>query len=242
MRETLHMIALRSIRHSEKHNILTAYTLERGRMAFAVTAGVGRSASRLRALLMPLGVVECVADVSATREVHRLCEVRPLLEAGHTLHGHPVKSSLALFVAEFLSVVLRDGPGDAAVYGYLTECVGLLNALPAARLANFHLMFLFGLSRCLGIEPDTGSYREGMVFDMRDGCFRLTAPLHGQWIDAARAGAIAMLGRMTAENMHLFRYSRRERNEVLDSMLQYYGLHYAQLGGLKSLDVLRELF
>ena len=43
-------------------------------------------------------------------------------------------------------------------------------------------------------------------------------------------------------NMHLFRFSRRERNEALDLILEYYSLHYTSLTSLRSLDILRELF
>ena len=42
MKETLHLIALRTVRHNERNSILTAYTLERGMMSFLQPAGGGK--------------------------------------------------------------------------------------------------------------------------------------------------------------------------------------------------------
>ena len=234
-------MALRTIRHSEKHSILTAYSPECGRVAFAVPAGAGREASRRRALLMPLGLVECVADITAGREVHTMRDVRALVPL-HGIHAHPVKSAIALFVAELLGIVLREGPPDEALFAYIRYSVIELDGVVPSRGANFHLCFLYGLGRFLGIEPYTDNYREGMVFDMQDGCYRLSPPMHRNYLPPAESAVVAAMARMDYANMHLFKMSRQERNAVLDGILRYYSLHYSALGSLKSLDVLRVLF
>ena len=118
----------------------------------------------------------------------------------------------------------------------------LLDRQPTGSVANFHLMFLYGLGRFLGIEPDVSGYRQGMVFDMLDGRFRLSAPMHRHYLDPVQSGAVVALSRMNPANMHLFKMSRHERNQLLDGILQYYSLHYTGLQSLRSLDVLRELF
>lgn len=241
MKQTFHLIVLRTVRHNERHDILTAYTLEGGRMAFAVNAGRGRSASRARALLMPLSLVECEADVKAGREVHTLMQPRALV-ALHGISCSPVKATVALFLAEVLEIVFRDGPADRAVWRYVAESITLFDALEAGRTANFYAVFLFGLARVLGIAPDTGGYRAGMVFDMAEGVFRQTAPLHGHYLTAADSAAVVTLSRLTYGTMHRWRISRPERRRILEELLRYYTLHYAAMGNLKSLDVVRTIF
>lgn len=241
VKRQLHIVALRMVRHNERHNILTAYSRELGRVAFAVPAGAGREAQRRRALLMPLSIVECVADIRPGREVHLMFDPRSELPLTG-LRLNPVRSTVAMFISEVLGIVLREGPPDAALYGYVCRSVAELDALPLRNVANYHLYFLYGLGRFLGIEPDVSDYRDNMVFDMADGRFRLSAPLHGQFLDPVRSRAVVALSRMTPANLHMFRLSRRERNELLDGILRYYSLHYAALSGLRSLDVLRELF
>lgn len=241
MKQKMQFIALRTVRYSDRHSILSGYSLEFGRVAFAIAAGSGREAVRRRALLMPLSIVECVADIKPGREVSVMHEPRSLSPL-MGLRTNPVKSSVALFLAEVLGVVLRDGPPDAALYNYMCRSIGVLDVLPAERSANFHICFLWGLGRFIGIEPDTEEYRPGMIFDMADGRFRLTAPLHRHYLDAGQSEVVASLSRMTFANMWLFRMNRRQRNELLDGILTYYSLHYTGLQSLRSLDVLRELF
>ena len=48
--------------------------------------------------------------------------------------------------------------------------------------------------------------------------------------------------RMSASNMHLFRFSRVQRNNVIEVLLRFYTLHIPDFHALKSWDVLREVF
>ena len=63
MYRPLNCIALRTVRYSDRNSILSVYTLQQGRMSLLVPAGTGKAAARLRALLMPLGRFDCVADI-----------------------------------------------------------------------------------------------------------------------------------------------------------------------------------
>lgn len=241
MKETLHLIALRTVRHNERHSILTAYTLERGMMAFLQPAGSGKEASRRRALMMPLGLVEGVADLQPGRDIHTLGQTRALVPL-QSLRSNPVKSALAMFLAEVVLTVQREAHPDPVVWRFVEQSVVALDALPAAEVANFHLVFLVRLMPLTGIEPDMSTYAPGRVFDMVDGVFRTAAPLHSEYLPADRAAILPSLARITYINMHLFRLTRAQRAALLDGLLRYYTLHSAPLSSLRSLDILRTLF
>ena len=72
----LHLVALKTTKYSDTQTILTAYSRERGRVSLALPAGSGKGAARVRALTMPLAVIECVSEVRPGREIlpmrHRL--------------------------------------------------------------------------------------------------------------------------------------------------------------------------
>lgn len=240
MRETLNLIPLRLIRHNERTNILTAYSLERGRLAFAVPAGSGKSASRLRALLMPMSLVECETEFRPGREILIMSNVRPTATLSD-IHLSPAKSALALFLAETLATVLRDGPPDTHLWHFVADSVIALNLLPTRETANFHLCFLWRLGTILGIAPDASTHAPGRIFDMADGIFRASPPMHSQYLTAADAAALPMLDRLNYRTMHLWQLTRSQRNHILDLILEYYTLHIAPLNGLKSLAVLRAL-
>lgn len=241
MKQKMHIICLRTVRYSDSGNILTSYSLESGRVSFLLNDGKGRESSRRRALTQPLSLLECIADVIPGREIHRISEMRALSPLT-ALRSNPVKCSIALFIAEVLTSLLRESQRDEAVWHYVEQSVMALDKIEGARAANFHLWFLYGMGRCLGISPDASEYYPGMVFDIDGGVFRKSAPLHRNYVSAERSGAVALLERMTLENMHLFRFTRVQRGEMLDGILHFLSVHHAPLSGLKSLEVLRALF
>lgn len=241
MKQKMHIICLRTVRYSDSANILSAYSRENGRVSFLMSDGKGRESSRRRALTQPLSILECVADVRPGREIHRIAELRAVSPLA-ALRTNPVKCSIALFIAEVLCSLLRESNSDEVVWRYVERSVLALDEIEAVRAANFHLWFLYGMGRCLGVSPDASEYYPGMVFDIDGGVFRKSAPLHRNYVSAERSGAVALLERMTLENMHLFRFTREQRGEVLDGILHFLSVHHAPLSGLKSLDVLRTLF
>ena len=54
--------------------------------------------------------------------------------------------------------------------------------------------------------------------------------------------AIHQLIRMDYENMHLFRLSRVDRNQIANLILRYYRIHVPNMPDLNSLQVLSDLF
>ena len=66
----------------------------------------------------------------------------------HGIHSNPIKSALALFIAELLSVVLREYQEDKALYLFLRQSIEKLNDATIG-VANFHLCFLFYLKIAL---------------------------------------------------------------------------------------------
>lgn len=239
MKQVIQIVVIRKIKHSDSHSILRAYSRQLGTVAFAVREGKTAEAGRRRALSMPLTVLECVAVKRQGSELMSMSEPRAIFQS-IGIRLHPAKNAIALFMAETLGVVLHDSPPDVLLFDFLCRAVELLDTLPAHRVANFHICFLIHLAAMLGIAPDFGDYTRGRVFDLIDGRFRSSAPLHGQFLSTADSAAAALLGRITFANMHLYKYTRAQRNEVLDHILRYYEMHYTAMRTLKSPEVLRQ--
>ncbi len=233
------MIALRLTRHSDRQSILTAYSREAGRLSIAIPAGGGRGAARIQALTMPLSLLQGVIDARPGREIVNVQGLQ-LAEPLHSLHSHPVKQMTGMFLAEVLAAVLRDNEGDSVVWSFIESAVKVLDSLADPRAtANFHLWFLYRLGALMGVEPDVSTYSSGSLLDLRDGLWRISPALHGEWLDREESRAAWMLSRMTITNMHLFRFSRAQRNRILDGLINYLSAHLVNLHHLKSLDVLR---
>ncbi len=240
MLTSIDCIALRTIKYNDRHNILTVYTRQRGRMSLLIGAGSSREANRRRAVTMPLSLVNCIVDLRNDRDIPSVREIRVTRQLAG-LHADPAKMAMGMFLAEILGIVLSEGDSDENLYNFLSESITSLSDIKQGT-ANFHLAFLYRLGYFLGIQPDISGYREGRVFDLVDSVFRDAPPIHGRYLEATDARALAMLSRMNGKNLHLFRYSRQQRRQVLTAILDYYSLHYASLSSLNSLEVLRRLF
>jgi DNA repair protein RecO (recombination protein O) len=240
MTRTLSILPLHLTAYSDRMSILAAYSREMGRVSLSVPAGGGREARRLRALLMPLTPVECNVDIRPGREIHRMSAPRAL-QVLHTVLTDPLRSAMAMFLAEVLNATLRQSEGEPTLFDFITDAVRRLNS-PTTSVANFHLAFLWQLARHLGIEPDLSGWAPGRVLDLQDGVCRATPPLHGRFLSPDETLAAARLSAITWENQHLYRFTRQQRAQVLDLMLDYISLHYANLRSLRSLSILQQLF
>jgi DNA repair protein RecO (recombination protein O) len=188
-----------------------------------------------------LAFVEVEADCRPNSSLHRVQEVK-LLFPFRTLPYHPYKSSIAMFLAEFLYRALREEEANFPLFAYLRHSILWLDECENKSFANFHLVFLMRFSRFLGLYPNVDDYTDGCYFDMLNACFTPSFPMSGSFLKPDEAGRIRLLLRMNYETMHLFGMSRVERNRCLTVINDYYRLHIPDFPVLKSIDVLKELF
>lgn len=237
----LTLICLHTTRHSDTRSILTAFSRECGIVALGIPAGSGREAARLRALTMPLAMITC--ETSAPRPGSDILSMKQ--PAPHRLtielHSHPVKQMTAMFIAETAGQMLRYGGDDKVLFDFIEATALRLDAATERALNNFPLCFLAHLTEVIGIEPDTSTYKKGRLFDLRDGLWRDTPPMHRDYLSPEESSAAAMLTRITFDNCDAFNFTLQERRRALDLMLHYFSIHSAPLGALRSVGVLRSL-
>ena len=241
MFQQLDCIALRNVKYNDRNSILTVYTRQHGRLAMLLPASASAESRRLRALCQPLCRFTCMADIRPTRDIYRMRDVKASGTRSAAAPSPP-KAAVALFVADFLSAILREPQQDANLYDYLSLSVEALASASSQAVANFHIAFLIHLQHFLGIGPAWSTYSAGAVFDMADGIFRLSPPLHNRFLPSPEAAAAHSMRRMNFRTSRLFRLSRTDRNRILDRLIQYYSIHYPVVGTVASLDVLRTIF
>lgn len=239
---TTDALVLQTTRYGDSSLIVHLFTREAGMLSCVAryprsTRGRVRSGTRL---FQPLSVVEVTLDVQASRALASVREVHVACPYSR-IPFDPVRGAIALFLAEFLNYVLSGEGENRPLFLFLEESMRWLDSTERG-MANFHIVFLFRLSLFLGIRPFTEDYAEGAFFDLREGCFTMLRPLHPDYLPADESERFARLLRMRFETMHLFPFSRVQRNRCLELLVRYYRLHVPSLPELKSLDVLRELF
>lgn len=241
MFETLHCIALRTIKYSDSRSILSAWSAERGYVSFAIPSGKGREANRRRALTMPLSAFEGVCDIRGDRDVIFIRDLKPM-QVGMAMISDPTKLAMALFLAEVLEKILRNSAHDETLSLLIFDTVDALNSAGPRGVANFALWTLYRLTVPLGIEPDMTDWQPQALFDLEAARWRLSLPSSGVAVTGDEAKAVRLLSRLSRENIEHVRLTRSNRRALLDGILRYYDLHYCKLTPLHSLDVVTELF
>lgn len=238
MTETFQGIVLQCVRHSDKTSVLTVYTPAYGTLPLAVPAG-GSSRSRTKAATrMPLAQVEFSCTVkpgSAIQHPSALQLVRPYAN----LYFHPVKNALGIFIAEFLTRLLRDTPPDPVLFSYLIGSLRLLDH-SSRGLANFHIALLSGLTGMLGIAPDVS--KPSPWFDLRAGTYTAVHPGHTDVLQGPEARLPLILSRLNFSTIHRLRLTRPMRARLLDGILRYYSIHLGISPSFHSLPVLSQIF
>lgn len=233
-------LTLGTVRHSDRFNITSLYTRSHGRISLLTPAGGGRSARMTASRLQPLSLVEADVNFVAGRSIFSFRNLS-LPEVRSSLYFDPVKSSLTMFMAEFLGRFLRDANPEPALFDWIAATVSLLDSLPG-HMANFHIAFLMELLGPAGIMPDVATYFPDYGFDMRSGVFAPFPSSRSVWVPADKAAFIPLFSRMTLRNCSRFRLSGERRREILQLLLKYYSTHFPGLDNLKSPDILTEIF
>ena len=239
-------VALRTIRHNDRSSILTAWSPQLGRISLALPTGNGKESRRCRALTMPLGLFEGIIDDRQSREVMRIRDMKAWgISSGFPdVSSNPVRSTVAMFIAEVLGVITREGNPDPHLWNLIVETTYLLANGNSVALANAPIAFLSRLAYVAGIAPDHGDWKPNLGLDLVDGVFRFSRPMHNYWIDSREAKIITTLSSAFTGYSHisLLHLNRNIRNKILNGYLAYFSLHHYPLDRLKSLDILKVVF
>lgn len=218
-------IVIYSFPFKDKKFMLEVFTREHGRMAFVTNKR-----------LQPLSIMDLVFDEKRSK-----LQSADFALAYKTLQYDPFKLSISFFVAEFLRYSTRNEPKNQSLYDYVRQSLEWLD-LVDGDFANYHLVLMMRIAQFLGFAPDLEGYRDGMLFDLRDGQFVSVHPMHKDVLGGVESAQFFNLMRMSIANMHLFKLNKDQRNAILDRIIQYYRLHVPSFPEMKSVDVLRELF
>ena len=232
-------IVLRSIKYGETGMITTIYTEAFGRMAFIMQGIHGKKSSVKGNLLKQLFLLEMEVDFKAGRELQRVKEIKNISPFGSIPFGI-VKSSQALFLAEFLEKLLREEESRPELFGFLYRSIQVLDLMEDG-VNNFHLIFLIQLTRYLGFGPANNYTESNQFFDMIAGNFVLSAPAHPWFLQIPQSLVLAQLIGMSYQNSTEFKPDQGLRNFLLDFLLEYYGLHFGSKLNLKSLEIFRDI-
>lgn len=233
-------IVLKTVKYGDSKLIVDMLTEECGRVSFVQrTSRTKRREPRAR-LLQPLTLLDIVFDYRQNTALQQVGEMS-LRYPFASIPFDERKLAIALFLTEFTYYATRTEQKNIPLFRFVEDSVMWLDACNR-NFANFHIVFMMGLTRFIGFFPNLEHSAEEVFFDLQNGCFLAQQPLHNEYLRPSEAEKITVLMRLRYATMHLLRMNRDERNRCVDIIMDYYKLHVPSFPALKSLDVVRELF
>jgi len=232
-------IFLHAVKYSETSLIASIYTEDYGRQSFIINGVHGKNSTVRAAVFQPLYLLDLEIYYKSGREIHRIKNARisfPYSNIPFDIR----KSTQVLFLAEVLYKCLREEEPNIELFDFLYHSLTLLD-LTEAGISNFHIWFLFKLTRFLGFSPNREDAEICNFFDLQTARFVSHEPLHSQFTDKHLTILFTRLFNIDSSSIENLDYTQHERRLVLEKLLEFYHIHLGNLGEFKSLEVLKEV-
>lgn len=218
-------MVLHTIPYKETSIIAKIYTEEWGIQSY-IENGVRSSKGKNKiALFQPFTFLDMVVYHDSKKELHRISEIK-CSRPHKTIPYDIAKSSIALFLIEVIQKCIRETGENRALYEFLETSFQTFDDQSDGS-QNFHLLFLLQFCRYLGFEPETAEEISQQVYK------------EAGW----RVENLSLLNQLIqASYQTRLEIPRKERNQLLDSILWYYRVHIDGFGEIKSLSIIREIF
>ncbi len=240
MTEKTRGIVLHQIKYSDSGIVAWLYTRKFGRQSFLIRGLRNKKSGRHNILFQPMFILDMVIYYKEIREMQTVKEFTASYSPSD-IYSNIKKSSVAMFLGEVLASVLREEHPNERLFDFIENSVIYFDT-SKEDYANFHLGFLAGLSSYLGFEPQQRKDPSGHYFDMLNGGFVSSPPLHGNYANRELSEILAMLFSSSYDKIKDISLTGVLRNEILETIVKYYSLHLPGLKKINSLEVLKAVF
>jgi DNA repair protein RecO (recombination protein O) len=231
-------IVLSTLRYSDSLVIARVYTRRKGLRSFMVRTGKGKNALPKLAMLQPLSIVEISFQDDERKNLHTLRSIERE-SALKSIPFEPLKTCIALFVAELISISIEEEECNEELYKFLHNAILLLDD-DTQEVSNFHLKFMVEFTRFLGFYPQHAEISDS-YFDLIEGGFVASMPIHAHYLSQQGAGLLSSLMQVGMSAYANVRIQNEHRRELLQKLIEYYRLHLDGMKEIKSHRVLEEV-
>lgn len=230
---------LQTIRYGDTSLIVKVYTLDSGLQTFMVKGVRGKSSHNRAAFFQPMTFLRFVQNNKPRpSNMSFMSDV----EVAYAYQSIPIvmhKSAILMYVAELLSHTLTQQERNEPLYHFVHQSMIWLDLVEEG-YANFPLYFTLEMSRFLGFYPQA-NYQEHALFDMMEGQFTVSVPLHPYYLDEVYSFMLSGLLNLGIDELSRVKMTGLQRNALIDGIITFMRLHAPMLKGLQSHEVLKEV-
>lgn len=231
-------IVLNHLRYGDSSLIVNLYTESLGRQTVFVRGAFSKKSQVRAALFQPLHLVETCLHYRVNRQMQRASNIQ-MYEPFQSIPFDPVKTCIAMFIAEILFKTLREEEANPVLFDFLLHTIQALD-LNDNGTANFHIVFLVHYSRYLGFYPNTEQASECTWFDAQKGTFVSLPSVSSPLPEYNRM--LTQLFGMSFDRLDSLLINHHQRNYLTEYLLYYYSMQMANFGKTKSFTILQNVF
>jgi DNA repair protein RecO (recombination protein O) len=226
--------------YSETSIVAKIYTELFGLQSYIVNSVRKKNAKVKQHLFQPLTLVEMVVYHKERGGLQRIAEVRarPVLTQ---IPFNTLKSSIVLFLNEVLYKSIREEESNPSLFDFLFNTIQLLDLLDLPS-NDFHLLFLIQLTKYLGFFPSDNYDKNRSIFNLQDGEFQNAIPPSPLYLAEPMSGYFFDLIRKSPNLSASLHIPISEKRQLLERILEYYQLHVAGFGTVKSHKILESVW
>lgn len=229
-------IIFRTKKYAETSVIADIYTEAKGLRSYIIN-GVRTQKSRVNpSLLQVLSLVDLVVYHRDDKTLTRIKEIQPAA-VFQSIPFNVQKGAVGLFMAEVARKTASESEENTALFDFLFDQIQYLDTTEDS-VANLHLHFLAQLTAFLGFSPSGAAGVDTPFFDMQEGIFVATTPLHPQFLDEELSQYFSRFLEIPREQSHKIKMNRPVRKRLLESMLDFYALHIDNFPRINAHEIL----
>ncbi|MDE3234600.1 MAG: DNA repair protein RecO [Bacteroidota bacterium] len=236
-------IVLRTVKYGDTSVITTVYTELFGVQSYIVK-GVRQSSKKSQGkagYFQPAAILDLQVYHNELKNLQFIKEFQWAVLYKNVLTD-VIRNAVALYIVELLQHSIKQPEANPELFYITEEALLQIDDCSAATLANMPLYYSLQLAAELGFRMQGQYSAQTPFFDLQEGCFVPQAPQHPQYLQdeqAAFTSQIVNAGNITALG-HLL-LNRNTRRALLHSFKNYFALHIADFGDLRSLTILQEV-
>lgn len=237
MSTTNKAIVLSKIKYRDNDLIVTCYTQKRGIVSYLIRNAYKSKSNKTIAYYQSLSQLFIDEKYKQNQSLQYITEVKTSF-VYKTLHTNVLKSSVAMFIAEVLTSVLKEEEQNSTLFDYIELSLQWLDT--ESNFSNFHLLFLLELTKYLGFYPEN-KFNDNSIFNLQTGAFENNL-IDKYSISQQNNYILKKLLGMKFDGLYELQLNANQRRNFLNTLLLYFELHLGYFKRPKSLEVFSQLF
>jgi len=232
-------IVFHTVKYADTSIIAKIYTEKFGLRSYMIRGVKSKKSKPRSAFLQHLSVLNMVVYENQKKHLQSIREIDAAYQY-QTIPFNIEKSSILLFMNEILLKSIVEEEPNQKLFNFIYSSVVELDRCGKG-YQDFHLHFMVQFSRFLGFFPGNTHSGQNEFFDLQEGVFLHSRPLHNNYLEPAPGGKLSLLLENNSWDRRICR-NAAERNELLGKLIEYYRLHIEGFGDVKSHLILKQIF